>query len=296
MALLTDEESATALDYVLKTVLNQKEQSKLISSLEYNGITMIEDLITLTGSDIDELSINTGLTNLVQLFLGYVLYRNDPDSDTDPIGNNWTAITRLQFAEYRGNLALVYKYPILDSRFTRVGTGNGCGGSANAGTANVQNRFDFINRSVVTHQTQGTDKAVSCDPPLSDEFVNITQNHTLQPDINAEPDVGAAKFVDCWKESEAAITFIHKPEKPTVFGNVPGPINGSPVAKDPVLGSADTEDSDSAWNGPVGDDLHQFFGNCPADTEPKSETLKPEIGLFGFADNARPPGSTMSSR
>ena len=96
----TRAQGVSALEHVVRVVLNQSTDSPVSKMLTHVGLETIHDLLGLDHADIDDLTyvddetekkLSLGHREMLRAFVAFVIYREETSA---PVGDNWLGLTR----------------------------------------------------------------------------------------------------------------------------------------------------------------------------------------------------------
>ena len=118
----TRAQGVSALEHVVRVVLNQSTDSPVSKMLTHVGLEMIYDLLGLDHTDIDDLTylddetekkLSLGHREMLRAFLAFVIYREQTSA---PVGDNWLGLTHGEYDDFRVSAAYLTLRSGLSSR------------------------------------------------------------------------------------------------------------------------------------------------------------------------------------
>jgi len=121
----TRAQGVSALEHIVRVVLNQSTDSPVSKMLTHVSLEMIHDLLGLDHADIDDLTyvddetekkLSLGHREMLRAFVAFVIYREETSA---PVGDNWLGITQGEFDDFRAGAAYLImrssRAPTLDN-------------------------------------------------------------------------------------------------------------------------------------------------------------------------------------
>jgi hypothetical protein len=268
-----------------------------------------------------DLPLRHSQTGVLLVFIAYVGWRSNPENQLGPISDDWLAITLEDMDNFRretNNMELEYKVVASNVIKAQLDIGNDNG--FNEGRleskaplitqppiesekqSNIASPLIDCQGTPATNTTNGADVVVAKVPQANGSKTHGSLDGVLVG-INAYKCRTPTASVESPLASRTPTVNVESPYATKDYGDkTVGSFDGvlvgtfaydrsTPTAsvESPYSCGTNAVESDAAWKDQDRFTLlHPLFGNCPVDNK---TLLEPQtIGLFGFANTARPPG------
>jgi hypothetical protein len=299
-------------------VLNKEVVMRLHCLQEVSPATDTDDQV------MRDLPLRAAQTGVLLCFLAYCDWRSNPENQLGPIDDDWTSITLRSFDDFRvgpylrNNMELEYKVVASNVIKAQLDIGNDNG--FNEGRleskaplitqppiesekqSNIASPLIDCQGTPATNTTNGADVVVAKVPQANGSKTHGSLDGVLVG-INAYKCRTPTASVESPLASRTPTVNVESPYATKDYGDkTVGSFDGvlvgtfaydrsTPTAsvESPYSCGTNAVESDAAWKDQDQFTLlHPLFGNCPVDNK---TLLEPQtIGLFGFANTARPPG------